>query len=398
MKRTFTIALALALCAPAFAQGPQQAIQWPDYQFETVLANPITPVKNQASSGTCWCFSTIGFIESEVIRMNNIKDEAKYPDFSEFFVVSHSYSDRAEKYIRVDGKLGFSAGSEADDVLHVIKDYGIVPQETMTGMNYGTELPRQAELDAVLLGYVTAVAKNPNRTLSTAWKRGFDAVLKEYFGAYPETFTVDGKTYTPQEYRDALKINPDDYVNLTSFTHHPFYTKFALEICDNWRWDESYNVPIDEFMQVLDYALEHGYTAAWGSDVSEAGFTRDGLAVLVDVAATNAAGSDQEHWVGKDNDAPKVVVAPKEKATNQETRQILFDNKTTTDDHGMQIFGIAKDQWSTKYYMVKNSWGETGKFKGIWYATEAFVRNQSMDILVHKSALPKDIAKKLGIK
>lgn len=395
MKRTLTLALALVLGASALSQA--QTIEWPDYKFETVLANPITSVKNQASSGTCWCFSTLGFIESEVIRINNIKDEAKYPDFSEFFVVSHSYSERADKFIRLDGKLGFSAGSEADDVLHVIRDHGIVPQEAMTGMNYGTELPRQSELDAVLLAYVSAVVRNPNRALSTAWKRGFDAVLREYFGEYPETFTVDGKTYTPQSYRDALKINPDDYINITSFTHHPFYTKFALEICDNWRWDESYNLPIDEFIKVLDYALEHGYTAAWGADVSEAGFTRDGLAVLVDMAAIKTAGSDQEHWVGKDN-ASQVAVAPKERTTTQETRQQLFDNKTTTDDHGMQIYGIAKDQWGTKYYMVKNSWGKTGKYDGLWYATEAYVRNQSMDLVIHKDAIPKDIAKKLGIK
>ncbi len=397
MKRTLTLSLIIVLSTAVLAQAQGQTIQWPEYQFETVLSNPITPVKNQASSGTCWCYSTIGFLESEAIRINNIKDEAKYPDFSEFFVVSHSYSERADKYVRLDGKLGFGAGSEADDALHVVRDHGIVPQEAMTGMNYGTELPRQAELDAVLLAYVSAVVRNPNRSLSTAWKRGFDAVLKEYLGEYPETFTVDGKTYTPQSYRDALKINPDDYVNLTSFTHHPFYTKFALEICDNWRWDESYNLPIDEFIQVLDYALEHGFTAAWGADVSDVGFTRNGLAVLVDVAAISAAGSDQEHWVGKD-DAPKVAVAPKEKVTNQQTRQQLFDNKTTTDDHGMQIYGIAKDQWGTKYYMVKNSWGITGKYDGLWYATESYVRNQSMDIVVHKDALPKDIAKKLGIK
>ncbi len=395
MKKTLTIILALTAGFIASAQAPK--IEWPDYKFETVLANPITSVKNQASSGTCWCFSGIGFIESEIIRINNIKDEAKYPDLSEFFVVSHSYSDRADKYVRLDGKLGFSAGSECDDVLHVVKDYGIVPQAEMTGMNYGTELPRQAELDAVLLSYVSTIIKNPNRTLSTAWKRGFDAVLREYFGAYPETFTVDGKTYTPQSYRDALKFNPDDYVTLTSFTHHPFYTKFAIEICDNWRWDEAWNVTIDEFIEALDYALEHGYTAAWGSDVSEPGFTRDGYAILVDTQAAAKAGSDQEHWVGKDNEQ-KAISAPKEKEVSQETRQLLFDNKTTTDDHGMQIFGIAKDQWGNKYYMVKNSWGITGKFDGIWYATEAFVRNQSMDIMLHKSALTKELAKKLGIK
>lgn len=396
--RTLTILAALTIISSAAYAQSRPTVQWPDYQFTTVKENPITPIKNQASSGTCWAFSTIGFLESEVIRINNIKDEAKYPDLSEFFVVSHSYSDRADKYVRLDGKLGFSAGSGAGDVIETIRRYGIVPNADMTGMNYGTELPRQSELDAVLLGYVQAVARIPNRTLTTAWKRGFDGILEAYLGAYPETFTVDGKTYTPESYRDALKINPDDYISLTSYTHHPFYKPFVLEVCDNWRWDESYNVPIDEFMETVDYAINNGYTIAWGTDVSELGFTRDGYAIFVDNSAVApGAGSDQAHWVGQE-DKPAEIVAPKEKEATQETRQRDFDNKTVTDDHGMQIYGIAKDQWDNKYYLVKNSWGVTGKYDGIWYASEAFVKNQSLDILIHKDALPKDLKKKLGIK
>ena len=399
MKKIFIIAAALCLSASLYAQRqPQQVtIAWPDYKFETVKANPITSVKNQASSGTCWAFSAIGFLESEVIRINGIKDEAKYPDLSEFFIVSHSYLDRADKYIRLDGNLTFGAGSEADDVLDVIRDYGIVPNSAMTGMNYGTELPRQAEMDAVLKAYVGAVVRNPNNSLSTAWKRGFKAILDEYLGEWPETFTVDGKTYTPETYRDALKINPDDYVSLTSFSHHPFYSKFAIEICDNWRWDTAYNVPIDELMQALDAAINAGYTVAWGADVSDPGFTRDGLAIWIDTQATTAAGSDQAHWVGVDNSNQPVVV-PVEKVVTQETRQIDFDNKTMTDDHGMQIYGIAKDQWGNKYYMVKNSWGITGKYDGLWYASEAYVKAQTLDLVFHKDAVPAAIKAKLGIR
>lgn len=395
MKRIIALAAAvLALSASLSAQ-----VSFSKYQFETVKANPITSIKNQASSGTCWAYSAIAFIESEIIRINGIKDEAKYPDLSEFFVVSHSYSDRASKYVRLDGNLTFGAGSEADDVLHVISDYGIVPQEAMTGMNYGYELPAQSELDAVLKAYIQAVARIPNRSqLTTAWKRGFDAVLAEYLGAYPEVFTVDGKEYTPQSYRDALKIVPEDYVTISSFTHHPFYTQFPLEVCDNWRGDMVWNVPMDEFMQVLDAAIEGGYTLAWGADVSDPGFTRDGVAILVDAAAMKAAGSDQERWVGKEEGAPKPAAVIVEKEATQESHQEGFDRKSITDDHGMQIFGIAKDQDGKKYYMVKNSWGEKSPNNGIWYATEAFVKNQSMDIMVHKSALPKDIRKKLGIK
>ena len=395
MKKITLLATALlCLGVSAFAQQ-RPAPEQPDYQFTTVKAAPITSIKNQASSGTCWAFSAISFLESEAIRLGKITDEAKYPDFSEFYVVSNSYKERAEKYIRLDGKLGFSAGSGAGDVFDVVRNHGIVPNVEMTGMNYGSPLPQQSELDAVLLNYVQAVSKTRG-TLSTAWKRGFDAVVDEYLGKAPETFTVDGKTYTPASYRDAMKINPDDYVELTSFTHHPFYTWFALEVCDNWRGSQSYNVPIDELMAVLDNALENGYTVCWGADVSHSGFTRNGLAILVDEQATKA-GSDQEHWVGKEEGKPaplKIV----ESTPTQESRQIEFDNKTMTDDHGMHIFGIARDQDGKKYYMVKNSWGVTGKYDGIWYATEAFVKAQTLDITVHKDVLTKELKKKLGVK
>lgn len=399
MKKTAV--LLSALLALSFSAQAQKAnIEFPEYKFTTVVENPITPVKNQYRSGTCWAYSTIGFVESEVIRINNITDPALYPDFSEFFVVSHSYSDRADKYVMLDGNLTFSAGSQGEDVLDVIRLYGLLPQEAMTGMNYGTELPVQGELDAVLRAYVEAVVENPNRTLTTAWKRGYQAILDEYLGECPQSFVVDGIEYTPESYRDALNFNPDDYVTLTSFTHHPFYTYFPFEVADNWRWDQFYNVPIDEFMSILDYALENGYTIAWGSDVSEPGFTRDGLAILVDVKATNTSGSDQERWVGKSEDKNSKKNTSKkansktnpivEQQPTQESRQEGFMNKTITDDHGMQIYGIATDQWGGKYYLVKNSWGDAGKYKGIWYASEAFVKGQSLDICIHKSALPKE--------
>lgn len=396
MKK-ITVIVALFLAAFASSAQSKSTPALPDYTFETVKSNPITSVKNQHRSGTCWAFSSIGFFESEAIRLGNIKDESKYPDFSEFFVVSHSYFDRAVKYVMLDGNLGFSVGSEADDCLDVIRDYGIVPNSEMTGLQYGTELPVMGEVNGVLKAYVSSIIKNQNRTLSTAWKKGFKGILDSYFGEWPETFTVDGKTYTPQSYRDAMKIVPEDYITITSFTHHPFYTWFPIEVCDNWRWDSAYNVPIDEFMQVIDEALDAGYTLAWGADVSTPGFNRDGLAILVDADAKPSSGSDQEHWVGKEEGKPAPVVVV-EKTPTQESRQIEFENKTMTDDHGMQIFGIAKDQDGKKYYMVKNSWGVTGKYEGIWYATEAFVKGQSLDVMVHKSALPKDLKKKLGIK
>jgi aminopeptidase C len=389
IKFILSAAAAALIAANATAQTAE-------YEFTTIKENPVTSIKNQYRSGTCWCFSALSFIESEILRTKGIET-----DLSEMFVVGKSYRDRAIKYVRLDGHLNFAAGSSFGDVLHVINDYGIVPQEAMPGFNYGTTMPEHNEIDAALKGYVSAIAKNPNKTLSTAWLNGFDGIVAAYFGEYPETFVVDGKEYTPESYREYLGINYDDYVNLSSFTHHPFYEPFIIEVCDNWRWDSAYNLPIDELMEVMYNAIDKGYTIAWGSDVSEKGFTRDGLAVMPVEEKKAAAGSDQERWVGKAAEEQKEEVKaelPEEMTITQEMRQDGYDRKTTTDDHGMHIYGVAQDQNGNKYFMVKNSWGEAGKYKGIWYASDSFVRYKTLNIVVHKDALPKHIAKKLGIK
>jgi aminopeptidase C len=388
--------ISAAACALIAVSAAAQAPKAPEYEFTVVKENPVTSIKNQYRSGTCWCYSALSFIESEILRT-----KGQEVDLSEMFVVGKSYRDRAVKYVRLDGHLNFAAGSSFGDVLHVIEDYGIVPQEAYSGFNYGTEMPEQNELDAALAGYVRAIAQNPNKKLTTAWLNGFDGILDAYLGEVPETFAVNGTQYTPESYRDALGINPDDYVNLTSFTHHPFYESFIIEVPDNWRWDSAYNLPIDELMEVMYNAIDKGYTIAWGSDVSENGFTRDGLAVMPVEKKTASAGSDQERWVGKAADQPKEEVKaelPQEMVITQEMRQDGYDRKTTTDDHGMHIYGVAKDQNGTKYFMVKNSWGETGKYKGVWYASDSFVKYKTLNVVVHKDALPKNIAKKLGIK
>lgn len=380
----------------AVAMSAQDKAASPEYEFTTIKENPVTSIKNQYRSGTCWCFSALSFVESEILRT-----KGDSLDLSEMFVVGKSYRDRAVKYVRLDGHLNFAAGSSFGDVLHVINDYGIVPQDAMPGFNYGTDKPVHSELDAALKGYVDAIKSNPNRKLSTAWLRGFDGIIEAYFGEYPETFTVNGVEYTPESYRDHIGFNYDDYVNISSFTHHPFYEPFIIEVCDNWRWDTAYNLPMDEMMEVMYNAINKGYTIAWGSDVSEKGFTRDGLAVMPVEEKKVTAGSDQERWVGKAKEEQKEEVKtelPKEMEITQEMRQEGYDRKTTTDDHGMHIYGLAHDQNGTMYFMVKNSWGETGKYKGIWYASDAFVRYKTLNIVVHKDALPKHIAKKLGIK
>lgn len=398
MKRLFILAATLGAAVAQAQPQNAPAVKPEDFTFTVVKENPVTSIKNQSRSGTCWCFSALSFLESESIKALGIKDPALYPDLSEMFVVRKAYYDRSLKYVRLDGKLQYGAGSDFGDVLDVAKTYGLVPQSAYSGLQYGYDLPVQAELDAALKGYVDAIVKNPNRKLTAVWPKGVDGILDAYMGEIPETFTVNGINYTPESYRDALGLNLDDYVGITSFTHHPFYTTFAIEVQDNWRWTQSWNVPLDEFMAIIDNAIEKGYTVAWGGDVSEAGFTRNGLAILVDTEAAVTAGSDQERWVGRDNapkpEAPKAV---KEIDVNQENRQLWFDEKTSTDDHGMHLYGTAKDQNGNKYYLIKNSWGETGAYKGVWYMSENFVKGKTLNIVVNKNAIPKDIRKKLNI-
>ena len=398
MKKAFLLFAAMAVLSLTGVQSQAQ-VKPADYQFTTVKEIPVTSMKNQYRSGTCWCFSALSFLESEVIKAKNLKADA-YPDFSEMFIIRNSYHDRALKYVRLNGYLNMAAGSGFGDVLEVIRDYGLVPQSAYSGMNYGYDLPVQGELDAVLKGYVQAVVKNPNKKLTPVWPKGFDGILDAYLGVVPETFVENGVTYTPASYRDAMGINPDDYVNISSYTHHPFYSQFAIEVEDNWRWGLCYNLPLDEFMAVIDNAVDNGYTVLWGGDVSEAGFTRDGLAILVDTANKATSGSDQERWVGKteDNKTAATKELAKELQVTQEMRQLMFDEKTSTDDHGMHLYGTAKDQNGTKYYLIKNSWGVTGAYDGVWYMSENFVKGKTLNFVVNKKALPKDIAKKLGIK
>ena len=399
MKKVLLPLAAAVLLGTTVSAQTTPRVKTDDYQFTSTKEIPITSMKNQNRSGTCWCFSALSFLESEVIKAKNLKADA-YPDFSEMFIVRHAYHDRAVKYVRLNGFMNMAAGSGFGDVLEVIRDYGLMPQDAYSGMNYGYDLPVQGELDAVLKGYVDAVIKNPNRKLTPVWPKGFDGILDAYLGEVPETFVSGGVTYTPASYRDAMGINPDDYVNISSYTHHPFYSQFAIEVEDNWRWGLCYNLPLDEFMAVINNAVDNGYTVLWGGDVSEPGFTRDGLAVLLDTEAKATTGSDQERWVGKAENTPEAAGKglPKELEVTQEIRQRMFDEKTSTDDHGMHLYGTAKDQNGTKYYLIKNSWGVTGAYDGTWYMSENFVKGKTLNFVVNKKALPKDIAKKLGIK
>jgi putative lipoprotein len=389
----------MVLFASFSAMYGQEGQKEEGYQFTTVKEVKITPVKNQNRTGTCWSFSGVGLIEAELLRTG----KGEY-NLSEMFIANHSYKDKADKFVRLHGKLNFAQGGSFADVIYVFKHYGAVPGELYKGLEYGQDNHVHGELAEVATAYVNAVIKNRDRKLSTAWKKGFDGVIDTYLGKLPETFTYQGKQYTPKSFGESLGLNFDDYVSLTSYTHHPFYSQFPLETEDNWRWAPSYNLPIHELMEVLDHAINNGYTIAWGSDVSEKGFTRNGIAVAADIEALESSGSDQARWVGlsqteRDAEVKKLVEKPcKEIEVTQELRQQAYDNYQTTDDHGMLIYGIAKDQTGKKFYMVKNSWGTESKYKGHWYASEAYVAYKTMNIVLHKDALPKTIQSKLGIK
>ena len=394
MRKSVLIA---ALGLMSLTAVAQDAPKEEGFVFTTVKENPITSIKDQHRSSTCWSFSSLGFLEAELLRMG----KGTY-DFSEMFVVHHTMVDRAVNYVRYHGDAPFGPGGSFYDVMYCLKNYGLVPQEAMPGIMYGDSLPVHTELDAVATAYVQAIGKGRFSKLTPVWKNGISAIYDTYLGKYPETFTYEGKEYTPKSFAESLGLNPDDYVSLTSYTHHPFYTQFSIEIQDNWRNALSYNLPLDELMAVMDNAVKTGYTFAWGSDVSEQGFTRDGIAVMPDAdRASEMTGSDMARWIGLSAADKRKEMTTKpmpEMEITQEMRQVAFDNWETTDDHGMVIYGIAKDQTGKEYFMVKNSWGESGKYKGIWYASKAFVAYKTMNILVHKDALPKDIKKKLGLK
>lgn len=370
------------------------------YKFTNVVDLPATSVKNQGSSGTCWSFSGVSFIESEVLRIGK-----ESLDLSDMFVVRECYDAKAKKYVRMHGKLNFGQGGAFHDVTWVIKNFGIVPEEVYTGLKIGGEVHLHSEMEAMLKGQVEAIAANKNKKLSPVWQGVLNSTLDAYLGEIPEEFEYEGKKYTPKSFaEEKVGLNMDDYVEIGSFTHHPFYSKFAIEIPDNWMWDDIYNVPIDELEEIVDYALENGYTVAWGSDVSEKGFATKtkGVAVIPDVSRDNAPDAEIDKWESlttseKENKMYKLDKPVKEMLITQELRQEAFDDFRTTDDHGMHITGMVQDQEGNKFYKVKNSWGDYNAFDGYFYCSKSFFRFKTIDVMVHKNAIPPAIRKKLGL-
>ena len=400
MKKILTLALLASLAISTQAEEKKDSVNPNKPVFTTVKENNITSIKDQNRSGTCWDYSTLSFFEAEILKATG-----KEYDLCEAFVANKTYMERAIQVVRYHGDCQFSQGGSAEDVLSTLKTHGICPEDAMPfpGSLYGDSLNNFNEFFTLLEPYVEAISKSSAKKISNQWKVGLQGILDAYLGKCPEEFTYQGKKYTPKTFVKSLGINLDDYVSITSYTHHPFYTAFAVEVQDNWRFPLSYNLPMDEMMRVIDNAVEQGYTIAWGGDVSEDGFTRSGLAYAVDSKATQSLrGSDMARWLKLTPAVKRDIIDSlgcnvPEIIPTQEMRQERFDNWELTDDHGMLIYGVAKDQNGKEYYMVKNSWGESGNYKGIWYMTKTFIAANTMDFLVNKNAIPKDIRKKLGL-
>lgn len=370
------------------------------FKFTDVKVLRTTPVKDQNKSGTCWCFAGNSFFEDEVLRQNGNE-----VDLSEMFVVRQCYLDKADRFVRMGGSTNFSPGGSILDVPYVWRNYGAMPEEAYRGLNYGEEKHVHGELQAVLAAYLDGIVSKPNKRLSTAWRKGFEAILDAYLGPVPATFTIDGKTYTPESYAKSLGLVMEQYVPITSFTHHPMHQPFVLEVADNWLWAPYYNVTLDELKQIVDASLDRGYSLVWAADVSEGGFKwNEGFAVLPkEKTASDLEGTELSRWVklsDKDREAERYKIdGPVEEIdVTPESRQEMFDRFETTDDHGMVIVGSAVDQDGNKYYKVKNSWDTNQVYDGFFYVSEPYFLAKTVSILVNKNAIPAEIAKNINVK
>lgn len=388
--------MATDMIAPALRAGYVVADEDKDekndstgFVFTDVKINPTTPVKDQNKSGTCWAFSGISQLEEDVLRR-----KGEEVDLSEMFVARMSYIDKAKKYMRMDGTINFAQGGGAYDVLYVLDNYGMIPEEAYTGLNYGEEKHSHYEMAGALKAYLDAVRQNPNKRLTTAWLAGFEGILDAYLGKVPEKFEYKGKTYTPKEFAKYLGLDAKKFKSYTSYTHHPFGESFILEIPDNWRWSQSMNVPMEELKRIVDNALDKGFTVNWAADVSEPTFKwYEGWAVLPEEkSAEDMEGSELARWTklsdaDREKEKSKVTGPVKERKITQEDRQRTFDNLETTDDHGMVIIGYATDQEGNRYYKVKNSWDTNQVYDGYIYVSEPYFLEKTISVTVNEDGV-----------
>lgn len=380
MKKHISLLLACVIAAGLFAQKSPEP-----YTFKPFKTLTATPVKSQDQTGTCWAFSTASFLESEALRMG--KGEV---NLSEMFVVRHIYRQKCENYVRRQGKAQLSEGGLAHDLLNAVRDFGVAPEDAYPGRkNPGRPFNHSELLQGLRKTCDEFVALGKNGKLPADWLSDIDKALDAEFGPVPTQFTVGGSLFTPQSYRDFLGLNPDDYVTVTSYTHHPFYTTFILEIPDNFANGAYYNLPLNEMMRCLNYSIQQGYTVNWDADNSNAGFSaQEGLAIVPEKEWSAKSSAEQgntfRYW-------------EPEKDVSQTYRQELFDRQVTQDDHLMHITGIVDEAHSGLFYQVKNSWGDIGAMHGYLYASEDYLRLNTISFTVHKNALPKDLGKRLGL-
>jgi bleomycin hydrolase len=382
-----------------------------DKDFETIIENnitgekikilykiPTTPVKDQYKTNTCWSFSGISLLESELIRMG--KGEF---NLSEMYIVRLNYERKAIRYIRMHGKTNFAPGGETNDVTDVIDRFGIVPEEVYTGLKVNAEHHVHSEMDRVLQKYLDALLSDPQKELSPVWKEGFNCILDSYLGEVPENFVFQDKTYTPFSFAEYLGIDPSNYIMLTSFTHQPYYEPIVLEIPDNWSWAESYNVPLDVLVEVVDSALVKGYSVAWAADISENGFSfKNGMAIAPKTLYAPESDKENNRWLKKTDAERESIIFdlnnPVEELTvTPELRQQAFDNFSTTDDHGMHIVGLAEDKNGKTYYYIKNSWGEDNPYKGYQFVSKPYFQYKTISIMLNRSALPLHVIHDLSL-
>lgn len=355
------------------------------FQFTDVINLENTFIKDQGSSGTCWSYSANSFLESEMIRTGK-----KPVELSQIFTARNAYIEKGKMYVRMHGALTLGEGGAFHDVTNTFKKYGTVPRSVYEGLNYGTKRNQMAEMSAILEAMLGAIVKNPNGKLTPNWEKAYTTVIDSYLGEYPAEFTYEGKKYTPHTFaKEVVGLNMDDYVEISSFKEYPYYSKFVLLVPDNWSFDQVYNVRMNELIEIIDSALKNGYTVAWAGDVSEKGFSwKNGVAYVPEIDYADMTAEQRADMFN----GPKP-----EKVTTEEQRQAAFDNYETQDDHGMHIVGIAKDQNGKEYYIIKNSWGASNDYKGYMYMTKEYVKLKTTDIMLHKNAVPKAIAKKLGL-
>ena len=367
---------AIAISSHGIAQTP---VSTGPYTFSIVKENAVGSIENQCQTGTCWSFATVSFLEAEVLRKGG-----KSVDLSEMYNVRITYPLKADAYVRYQGKQQFGPGGLSHDVLRVVAEHGMVPQSAYSGMKAGVTEHNHGGLDALLESTVKTVLDKKLNEEGGAWKNSVNGILDAEIGAVPSSFEFNGKKFTPAQFRDELKINAADYVSISSFTHHPYYSPFVLEVPDNWAKGSFYNVPLQDLERITENALDNGYTIAWDADVSEKGFS-----YLQGVAVLPATMPKKDEWW--------TIIHP-ELTPTAASRQDAFDRFETTDDHLMHITGKSKDQQGNTYYITKNSWGATNPFKGYLHVSKNYYLMKTVGIVVHKDAIPAEIRTKLGIK